>query len=579
MNYRINKLIEKNLELTKRVEEFETKMESFSHLYDLTPPAWCYIDRNNIIRDADDTWAKLIGFEKDGVIGKPVALYLFSEDLPIFFSYRNKVFSKGSLEIFETRFRRKEGTPVFCRVQCALTAQDSTSRDQMRLAVRDISESQHLMESMQFKDELTKLIFTVSENLNNAPIAELPSLFTHSLKLIGLFSGADRCYICQIHGRGATISNTHEWCAEKKHSKKHVLANRDIREFSRILEDMKRNTLVKVIQTDSLDDEEKSQRRMFHADGTKSVLEVPIFFGNHPVGIIGMDAVRERKTWSNEVVSLMRLISDLLLSKLIIAGNLQEQEKPVNPRPEKMAQEGAGAEAWLLEWILSNWVTTGDLPRKNDDDTTPPGSATVLYQDPDIVETGGPAKDRKRPGEKPAAARADWEFSPGEATGPAELMVLYKGETNVLSISCPLCMSTRKVSRNEIVTLGNIVKATCACGATINFKIESRKAPRKEVRLNGFFIRKASADRSQGQDLEWGDILIQDISRAGIGFILLSKHEIRKGESFKVKFTLDNTLKSVIHKEVLVKSVRDDYVGCQFTGYDRYDITLGFYLM
>jgi hypothetical protein len=54
---------------------------------------------------------------------------------------------------------------------------------------------------------------------------------------------------------------------------------------------------------------------------------------------------------------------------------------------------------------------------------------------------------------------------------------------------------------------------------------------------------------------------------------------MRVNDRFRVKFTLDNTARSVIQKEVVVRSVAKETVGCQFVGQDPCDVTLGFYMM
>jgi PAS domain S-box-containing protein len=554
MNLRINKLIKKNLELRARVEEFEARMDSYTHLYDLEPIGFVYIDRNNIITETNDVWEELIGAQKGFVVGKPINLFLFSEDLSLFYAYRNKVFSDDSRQVFETTFRCKNNSPALCRVECTLVREDPDHFDQMRVTVRDISESHQLMESMQFRDDLLKLIFTISEEMNNAPTVELPDIFRHTLKLIGLFSGADRCYICQFHGHGNKLSVTHEWCADDRYSKKNILKERSSSRFSTIVEDMKRNKIVNIFDVTSLPAQERTQRYEFHAEGAKSLLAIPIIFDNSSIGIIGLDAVQKHIDWSEKIVELLKLMSELMLNKLIVLNNIKNGEKKKRSRVKENDQKGI------------------EFP-------TPVKEAFGIPDDDGFIEMNEYVTPTESSLPDSKIVRLDWEFSNANKVDDEELYVLYKGETNVLSISCPHCRSNKKVSRDDIVSIGNIVKATCTCGETLQLKIESRKSPRKKVSLNGFFIRKPSLSVESGKEIEWGDIVIQDISRAGIGFINTTAHNIFEGESFKIKFTLDNTLKSIIHKEVLVKSVRNDYVGCQFTGFDRYDVTLGFYLM
>ena len=55
---------------------------------------------------------------------------------------------------------------------------------------------------------------------------------------------------------------------------------------------------------------------------------------------------------------------------------------------------------------------------------------------------------------------------------------------------------------------------------------------------------------------------------------------VQVGDTLKVKFTLDREPPEIIEKEVIVKGIHDNYIGCEFieeTGFT--DRTLGFYLM
>ena len=98
------------------------------------------------------------------------------------------------------------------------------------------------------------------------------------------------------------------------------------------------------------------------------------------------------------------------------------------------------------------------------------------------------------------------------------------------------------------------------------------------VNLEGVFIR-GHGDRLALKSDDWGRIQIDNLSRHGIGFRVFGKQDIRLKDRFRVKFTLDNTAGSVIQKEVVVRSVTGETVGCQFVGTDACDVTIGFYMM
>jgi len=72
---------------------------------------------------------------------------------------------------------------------------------------------------------------------------------------------------------------------------------------------------------------------------------------------------------------------------------------------------------------------------------------------------------------------------------------------------------------------------------------------------------------------------VRNISLTGIGFETLSPHGLGKGDEIRVRFTLDDAKQSEIERDVIVRVVKDKYIGGEFSDPNLYDKTLGFYLM
>jgi hypothetical protein len=100
--------------------------------------------------------------------------------------------------------------------------------------------------------------------------------------------------------------------------------------------------------------------------------------------------------------------------------------------------------------------------------------------------------------------------------------------------------------------------------------LEFRKHYRKKVRLHGeYFV--------QGRD-EKGEIIIEDISADGIRFASLRPHYISRSDTVELKFTLDNPMRTEIHKLVKIIWIIDRKVGAMYCEPKGNDKDLGFYL-
>jgi hypothetical protein len=119
---------------------------------------------------------------------------------------------------------------------------------------------------------------------------------------------------------------------------------------------------------------------------------------------------------------------------------------------------------------------------------------------------------------------------------------------------------------------GTSLTLKCKCKTATKVFLEFRKAFRKKVDLEGVYAKK-------NDDEQRGRIAVLNLSKKGIGFKTLAKHNLSKGDEIKVNFTLDNKTRSQIDAHAIVRSTNEDYVGCEFTDPTNLSGDLGFYLM
>ena len=103
-------------------------------------------------------------------------------------------------------------------------------------------------------------------------------------------------------------------------------------------------------------------------------------------------------------------------------------------------------------------------------------------------------------------------------------------------------------------------------------KLVHRKMYRKSANLKGSYI-------NLSMNNELGMMIVKDVSMGGIGFEAVGGNRIEKENELVVTFTLDDTHSSVIKKQVVVKILNDNYVGCEFLHLFEYNKALGFYLL
>ena len=152
-----------------------------------------------------------------------------------------------------------------------------------------------------------------------------------------------------------------------------------------------------------------------------------------------------------------------------------------------------------------------------------------------------------------------------------------------ITLSCPSCLQVRDVSVAKYAGKKHSLIVNCPCGATYGVNLNFRKQYRKEVSIGGFY----TLDDEDIGSIESGKVptvpincRINNISLGGLGFTILGKIRVQIDDTLKIRFSLDKEPPEIIEKEVIVRTIRDNYIGCEFiekTGFS--DRTLGFYLM
>ncbi len=154
-------------------------------------------------------------------------------------------------------------------------------------------------------------------------------------------------------------------------------------------------------------------------------------------------------------------------------------------------------------------------------------------------------------------------------TAPQKAFVREDGTTVV---KCPFCSHARTVSVQRFKEKKKVIKVKCSCRESYTVSLELRKMYRRSTNLKGSYI-------NTSLDNEIGMMIVKDVSMGGIGFEAIGGKRIEKEHELDVTFTLDDTHSSVIKKQVVVRIVSANYVGCEFIHTLEYNKALGFYLL
>lgn len=156
----------------------------------------------------------------------------------------------------------------------------------------------------------------------------------------------------------------------------------------------------------------------------------------------------------------------------------------------------------------------------------------------------------------------------------------YITSRGMITFICPECRYARvvQVDAHEGLATATRVRVTCRrCAHKYRVTIERRGQFRRAVDFAGCYRPAVNAERDPT-----GLMRVLDISRTGLRIRLNQPKGFEPGDRLQIEFYLDDAKRSLIRKEVEIKTVEGRDLGvafCRMHPSDPSDRALGFYLL
>ncbi len=151
---------------------------------------------------------------------------------------------------------------------------------------------------------------------------------------------------------------------------------------------------------------------------------------------------------------------------------------------------------------------------------------------------------------------------------------IYVRPDDTAVISCPHCRRQKTVPVDSYKGKKSQIKIKCGCKNIFVVDLEFRKKNRKETNLHGKYT-------NHSQKNSRGDIVVKNLSMGGLEFSTMDIDKFEVGDEVTVSFKLDDENRTTINKELIVRDIRKNTIGCEFEKSTQYapDGPLGFYIM
>ena len=145
-------------------------------------------------------------------------------------------------------------------------------------------------------------------------------------------------------------------------------------------------------------------------------------------------------------------------------------------------------------------------------------------------------------------------------------------ENNTATLICPACGAIKPIATDSFRHGRHTLSVRCRCQHEFTVLLDFRRNYRKQTSLPGTY-----EIVSEG-GVGGGIIHVNNISRGGVGFTVSGIHRIEQDQELQIEFQLNDKNRTVLKKQAVVVSVRQNTIGCAFNCNVEMEKALGFYL-
>ncbi len=182
--------------------------------------------------------------------------------------------------------------------------------------VEEIVQHKLAQQELQYRLDLESLLATLSTYLIDLKSSEIDNGIKVALEWIGVFSKIDRNYVLLINEERQNISNTHEWCAKGIEALREKRQNIPLAEIKRWANKVDIEEIIYIPNVAKLPKTESSIKAFLRSQSIKSLVIVPMIYSGNLIGVLGFESLRSPKTWSEDIISLLRIMAEMFVNAL-----------------------------------------------------------------------------------------------------------------------------------------------------------------------------------------------------------------------------------------------------------------------
>ncbi|MGB3511654.1 MAG: PAS domain S-box protein [Microcoleaceae cyanobacterium] len=221
-----------------------------------------------------------------------------------------------SIDITESQITKTALQKSKQELELKVEKRTSALKESNQQLVAEIIRHKLAREELQYRLNFEELITTLSTHFINLAPEEIDYGIQVALEWIGNFSGVDRSYVLLLDETGTYLSNNYEWCEAGILSQINQRKQIPLTALDAWEEQIRKLETIYIPSVSKLSDDKWTTKKFLRSQSIKSLIVVPMAYCGNLLGFLGFDSVKEEKTWSEDIIALLRIMGEMFINAL-----------------------------------------------------------------------------------------------------------------------------------------------------------------------------------------------------------------------------------------------------------------------
>jgi signal transduction histidine kinase/CheY-like chemotaxis protein len=202
-----------------------------------------------------------------------------------------------------------------------VTSADALESFELYKTIKDVNVNlektvQERTKQLTYRVKFENLIGATSTAFINLAADDIDTGINHALQAIAKFVRADHGYVLLLPRDGTIVDCGYEWCAEGVGSQIEKFRRLELQDFPLLAQKMGKLENLHIPSVAQLPLETKADNEWLRLLRIESLIAVPMVSDKGIIGVLGFDCVREEKSWSEDTLSLIKIVGEMFVNAL-----------------------------------------------------------------------------------------------------------------------------------------------------------------------------------------------------------------------------------------------------------------------